>query len=95
MDEAVTEALRILQPEDGGDRQLAQLEKEVTRVAGERARLANAIATGGDLEGLLVAMTDRESRLGQLDRATTDRGGSRSLVPPWATSTRCVASFRR
>ena len=82
VDEAVTEALRILQPEDGGDRQLAQLEKEVTRVAGERARLANAIATGGDLEGLLVAMTDRESRLGQLDRQrqTVEAQVARSAV---------------
>ena len=79
---AVTEALRILQPEDGGDRQLAQLEKEVTRVAGERARLANAIATGGDLEGLLVAMKDRESRLGQLDRQrqTVEAQVARSAV---------------
>ena len=68
VEEAVTEAMRMLQPEDGGEGQLAQLEKEVTRVAGERARLANAIATGGDLEGLLVAMKDRESRLGQLDQ---------------------------
>ena len=82
VDAAVTEALRILQPEDGGDRQLAQLEKEVTRVAGERARLANAIATGGDLEGLLVAMTDRESRLGQLDRQrqTVEAQVARSAV---------------
>ena len=82
VEEAVTEALRILQPEDGGDRQLAQLEKEVMRVAGERARLANAIATGGDLEGLLVAMKDRESRLGQLDqqRQTVEAQVARSAV---------------
>ena len=31
-----------------------------------RSRLANAIATAGDLDGLLVAMKDRESRLVQL-----------------------------
>ena len=64
--EAVTEAVRILQPEDGGDGQLAQLAKEMTRVEGERSRLANAIATGGDLDGLLMAMKERERRLAQL-----------------------------
>ena len=82
VEEAVTEALRILQPDDGGDRQLAQLEKEVTRVAGERARLADAIATGGDLEGLLVAMKDRESRLGRLNqqRQTVEAQVARSAV---------------
>ena len=41
VDEAVTEAVRILQLEDGGDRQLAQLAKEMTRVEGERSRLSD------------------------------------------------------
>ena len=40
VDEAVTEAVRILQPEDRGDRQLAQLAKEMTRVEGEGVYLA-------------------------------------------------------
>ena len=66
VEEAVTEALRILQPDDDGEGQLAQLAKEMTRVEGERSRLANAIATGGDLDGLLVAMKEREARLVQL-----------------------------
>ena len=68
VDEAVTEALRLLQPDDDGEAQLSQLAKEVTRVEGERSRLANAIATGGDLEGLLVAMKDRERRLATLSQ---------------------------
>ena len=68
VEEAVTEALRILQPDDDGEGQLAQLANEMTRVEGERSRLANAIATGGDLDGLLVAMKEREARLVQLDR---------------------------
>ena len=82
VDAAVTEALRLLQPADGGAGQLSQLAKDVTRIEGERARLANAIATGGDLEGLLVAMTDRESRLGQLDRQrqTVEAQVARSAV---------------
>ena len=66
MDEAVTEAMRILQPKDGGDGQLALLAKEMSRVEGERSRLADAIATGGDLDGLLMAMREREARLVQL-----------------------------
>ena len=82
VEEAVTEALRILQPDDGGEGQLVQLAKEMTRVEGERSRLANAIATGGDLDGLLVAMKDRESRLGQLDqqRQTVEAQVARSAV---------------
>ena len=64
--EAVAEAVRMLQPEDGGDRELAQLAKEMRRVEGERSRLADAIATGGDLDGLLMAMREREARLVQL-----------------------------
>ena len=52
--------------DDGGEGPLVQLAKEITRVEGERSRLANAIATGGDLDGLLVAMKEREARLGQL-----------------------------
>ena len=66
VEEVVTEAMRMLQPDDGGDGQLAQLAKEMTRVEGERSRLADAIATGGDLDGLLKAMREREARLVQL-----------------------------
>ena len=66
VDDAVTEAVRTLQPEDGGEGQLSQLAQEVTRVEAERSRLANAIATGGDLDSLLVAMKEREGRLAQL-----------------------------
>ena len=66
VDAAVTEALRLLQPAAGGAGQLSQLAKEVTRIEGERSRLANAIATGGELEAL--AMKDREGRLATLSQ---------------------------
>ena len=75
VDEAVTEAMRILQPKDGGDGQLALLAKEMSRVEGERSRLADAIATGGDLDGLLMAelKAARSARVVQLAQGDRDR----------------------
>ena len=76
VEDAVTEAIRTLQSDDDGDGQLAQLVTEAARVERERSRLADAIATGGELEGLLTAMKDRERRLetlGQQRRAVEGR----------------------
>ena len=67
LDEAVEEALQILM----GDEQQSEvdrqrLEQQIRRVEGERARLVQAVATGGELGSLLSALRDRESRLDNL-----------------------------
>ena len=49
------------------DRQ--RLEQQIRRVEGERARLVQAVATGGELGSLLSALRDRESRLDNLRAA--------------------------
>lgn len=72
--DAVDEALRLLQGDDQGD-ELGRLEAEITKVEQERARLVTAIATGGELGGLLEALRTRDRRRQELDVA---RGTVRS-----------------
>jgi hypothetical protein len=50
--DSVGEALRLLQGDDHSDR-LNALEIQIATIDTERKRLSNAIATGGQLEGLL------------------------------------------
>src|SRR5262249_15621884 len=72
--ESVNEALRLLQGEDSSVR-IAALEKRIAKIDTERKRLANAIAMGGQLEGLLEALKAREN---QLATYAADRAALRS-----------------
>ena len=58
VDDAVNEALRLLQGD--GLPIGAAVERELAKVEQERTRLVNAIATGGQLDGLLEALQARE-----------------------------------
>jgi hypothetical protein len=59
VNDSVDEALRLLQGDDQSDR-LRAIEKQIAKLEQERARLVTAIATGGQLEGLLEALRARE-----------------------------------
>lgn len=64
--EAVDEALRRLRGDDGEDRRLEQLDRELAKVDAERRRLAGAIASGGNLDALLQALREREASVTSL-----------------------------
>jgi hypothetical protein len=61
VNDSVDEALRLLQGDHQSDR-LRTIEKQIAKVERERTRLVAAIATGGQLEGLLEAVKARESQ---------------------------------
>ncbi|MBZ5560594.1 MAG: recombinase family protein [Acidobacteriia bacterium] len=63
--EAVDEALRALQGADVAG-QLEAIEAELAKTERERAHLVAAIAAGGELPGLLDALSAREVRYGRL-----------------------------
>ena len=69
--DAVDVALEILQRDDSPDR-LARLDADLQTLNQERARLAAAIATGGDLGALLDALRTRDElrRRLEAERAT-------------------------
>jgi ssDNA-binding Zn-finger/Zn-ribbon topoisomerase 1 len=60
LSEGIDEACRLLQGDDGLDERVALIEGRLKTVDQERARLATAIATGGEMEGLLEALRSRE-----------------------------------
>ncbi len=64
--DAVEEGLRLLCGDDHGD-QLDRLEAEIATIEQERARLVTAIATGGELGGLLEALRTRDRRRADLE----------------------------
>ena len=51
LEDAVNEAISTVQGEDDTGPESARVDKEIARLEGERTRLANAIAAGGDLDG--------------------------------------------
>ena len=59
--ESVDEALRLIQGDGAADR-LEAIEAEPGSVERERGRLVTAIATGGELDGLLEALKARDTR---------------------------------
>jgi hypothetical protein len=61
--------------------ELAALDRELTSVSAECARLVQAIATGGDLPVLLDALRGRQARQRTL-QTTIDRVQARQIVPP-------------
>ncbi|MEP7307311.1 MAG: recombinase family protein [Acidobacteriota bacterium] len=71
LEDAVDEALQLLQDDQAGER-VTQIDRALATVQQQRARLVEAIATGGQLSGLLEALSTRETRAGQLEaeRAT-------------------------
>jgi site-specific DNA recombinase len=64
--EAIDETVTILRGTDRADRVTA-IETELAKVNEERARLAGAIAAGGQLDGLLSALQARETRRATLE----------------------------
>jgi hypothetical protein len=66
--DATEEAIQLLQGDDPGD-QLNRLEAELATIDQERARLVNAIATGGELGGFLDALRTRDRRRAELEAA--------------------------
>ena len=75
--DAVDEALRLLQGDDQSNR-LAAMEKQIAKVDQERTRLVTAIATGGQLDGLLEALRARERQRATLE---ADRQALHSASP--------------
>ena len=68
---AADEALRLLCGDAAGER-LERLDDELVTVTSERDRLVVAIAAGGKLDGLLAALTTRETRQRDLEAATRE-----------------------
>jgi DNA invertase Pin-like site-specific DNA recombinase len=64
--DAVEEALQLLRGDDRNDR-VEQLDAELATINKERARLVTAIATGGELGGLLDALRTRDRRREDLE----------------------------
>jgi site-specific DNA recombinase len=85
--DAVDEAFQLLANDDTEAR-LATLEDELALVERERTRLAEAIAAGGHLSGLLAALQTREARRATLE---DDRVALRAQAP---VSAREAASLR-
>ena len=84
LEDAVNEAISTVQGEDDTGSASARVDKEIARLEGEQTRLANAIAAGGNLDGLVLAMKDRETHLWQLrqERHALDRSHSAPLPEP-------------
>lgn len=66
IEDAVDEALRLLQGEAPTDR-LRSIDKAITAIDQERDRLVAAIATGGQLDGLLEALRTRQAKRATLE----------------------------
>ncbi len=94
LDESVEHALQILM---GGEKQSEadrrRLEQQMRRVEGERERLVEAVATGGELGSLLSALRDRESRLDNL-RAESEALRSRKQNARQLDGRRIAAELR-
>ena len=83
--DAADEALTLLKGDTPEDR-VAAIERELATVEQERARLVTAIATGGDMGGLLEALRTRDDHRQRLE---SERAALRSQEPLRA-STRLV-----
>jgi site-specific DNA recombinase len=82
--DAVDEALRLLQRDDTPDR-LARVEAQLATVHQERDRLVAAIAAGGPLDGLLLALQAREATRATLDAERQAMRAERRLEATDAT----------
>jgi hypothetical protein len=71
LDDAVTEACRLLQ-DDGAAERLATIENQIATIDRERERLATAIASGGHLDSLVDALRTRERAKASHWRPTAD-----------------------
>jgi site-specific DNA recombinase len=72
VNDSIDEALRLLQGDDEHEfDRLKTLEALIAKVEKERDRLVTAIATGGQLEGLLEALRARESQRATLEAERT------------------------
>jgi hypothetical protein len=70
--EAVEEALAEINQDNGSVRlKIERLDAELATIEQERGRLVTAIATGGELGGLLEALRTRDRRRAELDAART------------------------
>jgi hypothetical protein len=73
--------LRLLQDNNPADR-IAAVERELGTVEQERNRLVTAIATGGQLDGLLLALQAREARRLELESRRDQMRSERRLSAP-------------
>ena len=78
IEEAVDEAVMLLQ--GGAPNSLADIDAELARLARESDRLANAIAAGGQLAGLLQALQAREARRAILEAQRDELRAQRRLT---------------
>ena len=69
VDEVVRKALDRLRPSDSTEEQRCALRAELVRVDEELARLAAAIASGGNVPTLLTAVREREDRRRRIETA--------------------------
>jgi hypothetical protein len=103
IDEAVGEAVRLLQGDDGGRaNRLAAIERELATAEQERARLVQAIASGvgGTLDELVQALGVREERRATLEAERTALRTVRRVQPSDVTKVRrellaLAAAWRR
>jgi len=93
LEDAVEAALGLVTggDDDGSRRRLDALDQAIRTVEGERQRLADAIATGGDLGALLDALKSREARLHQLRMDRDALIVSGPTVDPRAVRTELLA----
>jgi len=67
LEDSVAEALRLLQGDGGAAKRLAGIETQIATIDRERERIVTAIATGGQLDGLLDALRVREAKRAALE----------------------------
>jgi hypothetical protein len=70
--DAVEEGVRLLRGDDVPQDRLGQIDRQIASVEQERGRLVTAIASGGQLSGLLEALREREERRRQLEGRPRD-----------------------
>ena len=97
LETALAKALEALQPNVDHDSAEQTLRGELARIEAEVARLATAIAAGGELAALLAALQDRERRRihlrGERPHLTVN-APPRTAARTWATfSTNCVGTL--
>jgi site-specific DNA recombinase len=78
LDEAVDEAVRLRQYDDSAER-LVALDAQIAKVDQERDRLVAAIASGGQLGGLLTALQARETTRAEMEAARLRMRAERRL----------------
>jgi site-specific DNA recombinase len=99
--DAIDEAVRLIQSDAGTVAgKVASIDARLATIDDERTRLVAAIAAGGELEGLMMALRERERLRTALQADRRAAGAERRLEAPDAASLRSelltlAASWRR